>query len=93
MSAWRVKTRRAPPRHCREAGVHGRTTTAMHDNEYTPLPPPLVWCVTASAQPRAKIGWKRDRHKPGAGVSKGRGMKPGADANKGRDGGTRHTGG
>ena len=29
-----VKTRHAPSRHCRDA--RGHTTTAMHDNEYTP---------------------------------------------------------
>ena len=27
---------RAPPRHRRDARVYGHTTTAMHDNEYTP---------------------------------------------------------
>ena len=31
MSAWSVKTRRAPSRHCRDARVYGYTTTAMHD--------------------------------------------------------------
>ena len=31
MSVWSVKTRRAPPRHCRDARVYGPTTTAMHD--------------------------------------------------------------
>ena len=40
MSTWRVKTRRAPSRHCRDAMVYGRTTSAMHDNEYPPPPPP-----------------------------------------------------
>ena len=40
MSAWSVKTRRAPSRHCRDARVYSHTTTAVHDNEYTP-PPPL----------------------------------------------------
>ena len=35
-SAWSVKTRRAPSRHCRDARVYRHTTTAMHDNEYTP---------------------------------------------------------
>ena len=34
MSAWSVKTRRAPSRHCRNAKVYGHTATAMHDNEY-----------------------------------------------------------
>ena len=37
VSAWSVKTGRAPSRHCRDARVHGHTTTAMHDVEYTPL--------------------------------------------------------
>ncbi|CAN0160720.1 unnamed protein product, partial [Laminaria digitata] len=36
MSTWSVKTRRAPSRHCRDAGVYGHTTKAMHDTEYTP---------------------------------------------------------
>ena len=36
MSAWSVKARRAPSRHCRDARVYGHTTTAMHDSEYTP---------------------------------------------------------
>ena len=40
MCAWSVKTRRAPARHCRGARVSGHTTTAMHDNEYTPPSPP-----------------------------------------------------
>ena len=34
MSAWSVKTRRAPSRHCRDARVYGHTTTAMQDDEY-----------------------------------------------------------
>ena len=37
MSAWSVKTRRAPSRHCRDASVYGHTPTAMHDIEYPPL--------------------------------------------------------
>ena len=51
MSAWSVKTRRAPLRRCRDApghrtvgvqgGVYGHTTTAMHDNEYTSPSLPL----------------------------------------------------
>ena len=37
MSAWSVKTRRAPSRHCRDSRVYGHTTTAMHDMSiYTP---------------------------------------------------------
>ena len=35
MSAWSVKTRRDPSRHCRDAMVCDHTTTVMHDNEYT----------------------------------------------------------
>ena len=31
-SAWSVKTRRAPSRHCRDARVYGHATTAMNDN-------------------------------------------------------------
>ena len=38
MSAWSIKTRRAPSRHCRGARVYDHTTTAMHDNEYPPPP-------------------------------------------------------
>ena len=40
MSAWSVKTRRAPFWHCRDARVYGHTTTAMQDNEYPRPPPP-----------------------------------------------------
>ena len=39
MSAWSVKTRRAPSRHCRhcrDARVYGHTTTAMHDTSTPP---------------------------------------------------------
>ena len=36
MSAWSVKTRHAPSRHCRDARVYGHTTTAMHEIEYIP---------------------------------------------------------
>ena len=37
MSARSVKTRRSPSRHCRDAGVFGHTTTALHDmNTHTP---------------------------------------------------------
>ena len=57
MSAWSVKTRhapsrhcRAPSRHCRDARVYGHATTAMNEIEYIPpiectpppsLPPPV----------------------------------------------------
>ena len=46
MSAWSVKTRRAPSRHCRDARVYGHTTTAMHDMRVHP--PPLPSEVTTS---------------------------------------------
>ena len=36
MSAWSVKTRRAPSRHCEDARDYAHTTMAVHDNEYTP---------------------------------------------------------
>ena len=39
MSAWLVKTRRAPSRHSRDARVHGHTTTATH--KLSTPPPPL----------------------------------------------------
>ena len=44
--AWSVKTRRVPSRHCRDAGVYGRTTGATHDIEYTP-PSPYGHTTTA----------------------------------------------
>ena len=37
--AWLVKTRRAPPRHSRDARVYGHTTTAMHKLS---TPPPTT---------------------------------------------------
>ena len=41
MSAWSMKTRRAPSRHCMDAKAYGHTTTVMHDdNGYTPPPSP-----------------------------------------------------
>ena len=36
MSAWPVKTRRAPSRHCIDTRVYGHTASAMHGNEYPP---------------------------------------------------------
>ena len=36
MSAWSVKTRRAPHRNCRYARVYGHSTTAMHDTSTPP---------------------------------------------------------
>ena len=46
-SPWWVKTQRAPSRHCRDASVYGRTTTAMHDMS-TPLcrTTSLMWSST-----------------------------------------------
>ena len=44
ISAWSVKIRRAPSRHCRDARVDGRTTTATHDNEYTTQCKWSTWC-------------------------------------------------
>ena len=38
-SAWSVKTRPAPSRHCRDARVYSHTTTAIHDIS-TPTSPP-----------------------------------------------------
>ena len=45
ISAWSVRTRHAPSRHCRDARVYGQTTTVMNEIEYispveytTPLP-------------------------------------------------------
>ena len=40
ISAWLVKTRRAPSRHSRDARVYGHKTTAMHKLS-TPPPPPF----------------------------------------------------
>ena len=50
VSAWSLKTRRAPSRHCRDTRVYGHTTTAMHDIEYTPparapSPPSTARCL------------------------------------------------
>ena len=39
MSAWLVKTRRAPSRHSRDTRVYGHATTAMHKLS---TPPPLA---------------------------------------------------
>ena len=39
MSAWLVKTRRAPSRHSRDARVYGHTTMAMHELS---TPPPKI---------------------------------------------------
>ena len=42
MSAWLVKTRRAPSGHSRDATVYDHTTTAMHK---LGIPPPTVQCM------------------------------------------------
>ena len=42
MSARSVNTRRGPSRHCRDARLYGRTTAAMHYNEYISPPPGLA---------------------------------------------------
>ena len=42
MSAWLVKTRRAPSRHSRDARVYGHTTTAMHELSTPPPLPPFL---------------------------------------------------
>ena len=44
ISAWSVRTRSTPSRHCRDARVY-HTTTAMHHIEYTPSPTSL--CLTS----------------------------------------------
>ena len=40
-SAWSLKTRRAPFRHCRDARVYGHTTIAKHGTSTPPPPGPL----------------------------------------------------
>ena len=45
MSAWLVKTARAPSRHGRDTGIYGHTTTAMHKLSTRP-PRPAPICVT-----------------------------------------------
>ena len=61
MSAWSVKSRRAPSRHCRDARVYGHMTTAMHDIEYTPLPASQAVCgrmqVTLLSTRRTPRAW------------------------------------
>ena len=52
-SAWSVKTRRAPPRQCRDARLYGHTSTTLRDSEYAPVrllpsfPPPIFRCSVA----------------------------------------------
>ena len=42
MSAWVMKTRRAPSRHSRDTRVYSHTTTAMHKVSTPPPSPPLA---------------------------------------------------
>ena len=66
MSAWSVKTRRAPSWHCRDARVYGHATTPIHEIEYiSPIentPPPINLCYistlhrcTASCFPKNRM--------------------------------------
>ena len=64
MSAWLVKTRRAPSRQSRDARVYGQTTTAMHKLS-TPPPPPappplLCTCPALLGVPCARVAWRKD---------------------------------
>ena len=70
MSAWLVKTRRAPSRHSRNARVYGHTTTAMHKLS-TPPPLPLsTWNSLPSSngtrkklnRPRCIACWTKPRY-------------------------------
>ena len=51
-AVWSVKPRRASSRHCRDARFYGHTTTAMHDNEYTPPPAGYRGVVFMARHPR-----------------------------------------
>ena len=58
MSAWVVKTRRAPSRHSRDARVYGHTTMAMHKTSTPPAsspPHPLYRRMTR------RTLWRRGR--------------------------------
>ena len=58
MSAWSVKTRRAPSRHCRDARVYGHTTTAMHGMRTPPPRPTLMpHCPEISEMPTRENVW------------------------------------
>ena len=43
MSAWSLKNPTCSVRHCTDGRAYGHTTAAMHDNAYTPAPPPSLW--------------------------------------------------
>ena len=47
MSAWLVKTRRAPSWHSRDARVYGHTTKAMHKLGTHPPPPTFVTFIVS----------------------------------------------
>ena len=53
MSAWSVKTRRAPSRHCRDARVHVHATTALHDDDFTPHAPSRKGCLVNGQMTKA----------------------------------------
>ena len=54
MSAWLVKTRRAPSRHRRDARVYGHTITAMHKLS-TPPPPRALLSLFLTSDPRPPL--------------------------------------
>ena len=70
MSAWLVKTRRAPARHSRDARIYGHTTTAMHKLS-TPTPPgSLDFSPCRTASTGHGLAWACDAlHKQCAGQS------------------------
>ena len=51
MSAWLVKTPRAPSRHNRDARVYGHTTTAMHKLSASPAP-------SLASHTSKPLGWR-----------------------------------
>ena len=52
MSAWSVKTRRAPSRHRKDAKVYGHVATAMHDMSTPPSPLHEVHSLKSCFLPR-----------------------------------------
>ena len=55
LSAWSVKTRCAPSRHCRDARVYGHTTMAIHETSTPRAPPSLLLRFTAASNARGSI--------------------------------------